>query len=135
MRALISGFLGMALMASPALSAVISTSALHVEKMAVGTAIDGHTLEGAAETFDATIPQLYCWTRVTTEATPATLKHVWYLDGKQVANISLPIKYASVRTWSSKTPSPGAWKVEAVDAAGTVLSSVSFTVTASTSTP
>lgn len=111
-----------------------AASSLHIVKMAVGTAIDSRNLEGEAQTFDASVPRLYCWTQVTADTVPATLKHVWSLDGKSVAEVSLPITYATMRTWSSKTPAPGNWKVDAVDETGAVLSSVSFTVTPSTAT-
>lgn len=105
-----------------------AAASLTIDKIAVGTAIDNRTLEGAADTFDASAPRLYCWMRVTAATPPATLKHVWRLNGAPVAEVPLTISQPSMRTWSSKTPAPGAWTVDVQDEAGHVLSSVSFTV-------
>jgi len=130
MRKMFALFFAMATIFGQPTLAESAAAGLHVEKMMVGTAIDDHDLKGAADTFDANIPRLYCWTKVTAATTPTTVKHIWYADGKQVAEVALPIKYPSTRTWSSKTPSAGAWKVEAVDESGVLLSSMTFTVTA-----
>jgi hypothetical protein len=96
--------------------------------MAVGTAIDNKEISGEAAQFPETVERLYCWMKVSADQTPVTLKHVWYVDGQKEAEVPLDIKYASMRTWSSKSVRPGSWKVEVVDDKGTVLSSKEFTV-------
>ncbi len=115
--------------AAPAAVAVPAASSIKVEKIAVGTAIDNKEISGEAAQFPGSVGRVYCWTKVTADPTPTTVKHVWSADGKKEAEVSLDIKYASARTWSSKSVWPGAWKVEVMDSQGTVLSSKEFTVT------
>jgi hypothetical protein len=102
--------------------------ALSVEKIVVATSVENHEPMGESKEFEASVGTVYCWTKIAASTTPATIKHVWYLGEEKVFEIPLEIKYPSTRTWSSKTVQPGDWKVEVTDDAGTVLSSISFTV-------
>ena len=102
----------------------------HVEKIALGTGVEARELVGEATEFDASVGRIYCWTRITSQNVPTTIKHVWYADGEQVAEVPLTINYPSVRTWSSKAISAGKWRVEVVSETGDVLASTDFTVKA-----
>lgn len=101
---------------------------LKVEKIVVATSVENREPVGENTEFEALVGTVYCWTKITASTTPATIKHVWYLDDKKVFEIPLEINFASTRTWSSKTVQTGNWKVEVTDDAGTVLSSIGFTV-------
>jgi hypothetical protein len=105
-----------------------ASPALTVEKIVVATSVENHEPVGESKEFEASVGTVYCWTKIMASTTPATIKHVWYLGEEKVFEIPLEIKYPSTRTWSSKTVSPGDWKVEVTDDAGAVLSSISFTV-------
>lgn len=59
------------------------------------------------------------------------IKHIWYQGSTKVAEVPLKIKADSWTTFSYAVIDPsqkGEWKVEIVDAAGTVLKSLSFTI-------
>jgi hypothetical protein len=101
---------------------------LKVEKIVVATSVENREPVGENTEFEASVGTVYCWTKITASTTPATIKHVWYLDDKKVFEIPLEINFASTRTWSSKTVRTGNCKVEVTDDAGTVLASVTFTV-------
>lgn len=76
--------------------------------------------------------QIYCFTHIEGAADPTEIQHVWIHEGEEMARITLPVRSASWRTYSSKKMLPswtGAWKVEVRDAAGSVLKTVEFTVT------
>jgi len=107
-----------------------SKGTTQVDKIAIGTAIDNKELSGEAKEFDASVGRVYCWTKVSSANAPAEIKHVWYANDKKEAEVSLPIKYSAMRTWSSKAVWPGQWKVEVTDDSGSVLSSTEFTVKA-----
>src|SRR5206468_12184698 len=92
-----------------------------VEKIALGTGVEARELVGEATEFDVSVGRIYCWTRITSQNVPATIKHVWYADGEQVAEVPLNINFPSVRTWSSKAIAAGKWKVEVVSETGDVL--------------
>jgi hypothetical protein len=116
--------------ATPAAAANIT-----VEKIAVGAAIDNKEISGEAASFPSSTERVYCWTKVSSDQTPVTIKHVWSADGKKEAEVALDIKYPSARTWSSKSVWPGSWKVEVTDDQGKVLSSKEFTVTKEAAPP
>jgi hypothetical protein len=102
--------------------------AIKVEKIVAATSVEKLEPVGENKEFDASSGAVYCWTKVSAKTVPATIKHVWYVGDKKVFEQSLDLKFASTRTWSSKSVRPGSWKVDVTDDAGTVLSSVSFTV-------
>jgi hypothetical protein len=99
-----------------------------IEKIVVATAVADHEPSGEAKEFPASAGTLYCWTKVNAKTIPATIKHKWYRDDKQVFEYSLDLKFNSTRTWSSKSVTPGKWRVDVTDEGGTVLSSVDFVV-------
>ena len=101
-----------------------------VEKIALGTGVESRELVGDATEFDVSVGRIYCWTRIISQNVPATIKHVWYADEQQVAEVPLNINYPSTRTWSSKAISAGKWRVEVVGETGEVLASTDFTVKA-----
>jgi len=101
---------------------------LKVEKAVVATSVENREPVGENKEFEAAVGTVYCWTKVTAATTPATIKHLWYVGDQKVFEKALELKYTSTRTWSSKSIKAGSWRVEITDDAGTVLSSVSFTV-------
>ena len=101
-----------------------------VEKIALGTGVESRELVGEATEFDVSVGRVYCWTKITSQNVPTTIKHVWYTDEKEAAEVTLNVQYPSTRTWSSKTIGPGVWRVEVVSETGEVLASTGFTVTA-----
>ena len=105
-------------------------TALTVVDAKLGTAIADKEVTGVAESFPATVGKLYFWTKVTGGA-GSEITHVWFRGDQKVSEVKLPLKFASVRTWSAKTIAPeaaGDWRVDVVAADGAVLKSVSFKV-------
>src|SRR5437660_8841993 len=58
-----------------------------VEKIALGTGVEARELVGEATEFDASVGRIYCWTRITSQNVPTTIKHVWYADGEKAAEV------------------------------------------------
>ena len=85
---------------------------------------------GAADSFDAGVGQLYCFTEIRgLEGT--TITHAWIHEGTTRARVDLPIRSNRWRTWSTKTIAPGwtgQWQVKVLDADGIVLSTQEFVV-------
>ena len=95
------------------------------------TSITDRACTGGATTFDANVGKLYCLSQITGGSADVTIKHIWSHGGKVVAEVPLTIKGSRWRTWSSKTiPASwtGEWTVKIVDANGTELKTVTFTV-------
>jgi len=103
---------------------------VQVEKIALGTGLESRELVGEATEFDVSAGRIYCWTKITSENVPTTIKHVWYADAETAAEVPLNIKYPTTRTWSSKAIWAGKWRVDVVNETGDVLASTDFTVKA-----
>jgi len=103
---------------------------IQVEKIALGTGVESRELVGEATEFDVSVGRVYCWTKIISQNVPTTIKHVWYPDEEQAAEVTLNVQYPSTRTWSSKAIRDGKWRVEVVSETGEVLASTDFTVKA-----
>ena len=101
---------------------------IKVEKMVTAASVENREPVNETAAFDKTAGRIYTWTRITTTEAPVKIKHVYYADDKKAAEIELNVAAKTYRVWSNKSVWPGNWKVEATDEAGTVLATVSFTV-------
>ncbi len=93
-------------------------SKIKVEQFVCSENIVNRTPVNISKTFSTELDKVYCFIKVKTDKTPTYIYHVWYKNGKKIAEIKLNIKYQSYRTWSYKTIFPndvGDWKVEILD--------------------
>ena len=108
-----------------------TTTAVHLEEAAICRQVENRTPIGIGSVFPAEIGRLYCFTKVVGATEDTAIVHHWYLNGKLKASITLPVKSASWRTWSSKDISPdetGDWMVELLSEDGKALESILFLV-------
>ena len=115
--------------APPAPPATISS--LTVSEAAIATAMEGLTPQGASDSFESSVGKLYAFTKITGSEGGTSVKHLWFRGDHLVAEVELPVKAASWRTYSSKTILPdmtGQWKVDVTANDGTVLKSIPFTI-------
>ena len=119
---------GNAPVAAPAdTKAAPAKPAVKVEKIVVATGVENREATGEATTFGADVGQVYCWTKLTVAETPAKIKYVWSMGGKQVHEFPLDITSPG-RWWAAKKVQTGSWKVEVQSESGESLGSVEFTV-------
>jgi hypothetical protein len=86
---------------------------------------------GIGENFSKDTEKVYCFLDTRNIAEDTTISFVWYFEGKEMANVNLPLLQGPRwRTYSSKRLAglTGDWKVELQDAEGTVVKTVEFTV-------
>ena len=86
---------------------------------------------GRGSVFHTDTERLYCFTKVVGAKTDTTITHHWYMNGRLKASVTLPVKSASWRTWSSKKITPndtGDWMVEILTADGNAVESILFLV-------
>jgi hypothetical protein len=98
-----------------------------VDSILFGTGVESRALVGASNVFDPSIRKVFCWTKISIDRAPVTVKHVWYNGTEKVFELPLRLKYASGRLWSYKTVTPGDWKVDVVNEQGEVIGSATFT--------
>lgn len=110
----------------------VNAAALEVEEATITTLVSERVPVDSIQTYPATVEQLYCFTRVAGAIDDTSIIHVWYRNNAEMARIELPVRSGNWRTWSAKTIFPGSdgnWRVDILDAGGTVLTSVAFVLT------
>jgi hypothetical protein len=98
-----------------------------LDSIAFGTDIESRALVGASNVFEPSIRKVFCWTKISINRAPHTVRHVWYNGEEKVFELPMRLRYASGRLWSYKTVWPGEWKVDVVNEAGEVIGSGTFT--------
>jgi hypothetical protein len=107
------------------------TSGLTVDEVSVATGVENRAPVGAAETFPAATPKLFCYTKLSGGKEGDTIVHKWSHDGKVVSEVTLKVNGSPWHTFSSKTlgeDAAGAWTVEVVQN-NNVLKTAKFEVT------
>lgn len=99
-----------------------------VDSMAFATSVEARVPAGVGSEFAADVGKVSCWLKVSSARESISMKHVWSKDGKIVFELPLSLTTPSGRIWSTKSVTPGSWKVEIVDDAGNVVKSGTFTV-------
>ena len=82
--------------------------------------------------FSNSTPRLYCFTKVVGASQPTEVVHVWSYSDVERARVSLDVKAASWRTYSSKAIQAheiGAWRVDVLDTSGNLLETINFEIT------
>lgn len=107
----------------------VVTQAMEVAEGVITTQVSDRTPVDAVQSYPASAGRLYCFTRITGAPAGSQVVHVWYLENQEMARVALSVNSSNWRTWSSKTLRPdwaGSWRVEVLDAAGTLLQTLSF---------
>ncbi len=103
--------------------AVLSVSAsqaadLSVVDGVITSAIENQMPVDRIESYRADYGKLYCFTRITGAQADTEVTHVWYFHDDELARVTLPVKSADWRTYSSKRFLPqwvGEWRVVILD--------------------
>lgn len=114
------------------------TPQLVVEEGIICTDVVDRQPAGANTSFAASVNRLSCFTRITGAENPTTVTHVWYFGDLERARIELSVGSLSWRTHSSKVIQAhevGSWRVDVLDEAGSVLSTIPFEITSAPTPP
>lgn len=120
-----------ALFSATLLAQDASNAEIKLQEAAICRNIENRVPIGRGSVFHTSIGRLYCFTKVVGVKTETSITHHWYLNGMLKASVTLPVKSASWRTWSSKDILPnesGDWLVEILTADGDPLESILFLV-------
>ena len=82
--------------------------------------------------FPNSVSRLYCFTKVASAEIPTEIVHVWSYGDVERARVSLTVKAASWRTYSSKaiqSHEVGSWRVDVLDTAGNLLETINVEIT------
>lgn len=81
--------------------------------------------------FPSDVGKLYCLTRIVGALNPTSVTHVWYFGDRERLRVSLAVRSANWRTYSSKTIRPkeiGDWSVEVLGPLGKPLGLYRFEI-------
>lgn len=84
---------------------------------------------GSNTQFPSDVRKLYCLTRIVGALNPISVTHVWYFGARERSRVSLVVKSANWRTYSSKIIHPqeiGDWSVEVLGPQGDPLGLYKF---------
>ncbi len=115
-------------LSSPPSSEAAAEPLVSVDSIVFASNVESREPVGAAKEFEASVTQVFCWTKLSVKTLPAAVNHVWYNAGRKLLDVPLTLNYSSGRYWSAKNVSPGDWTVEVVGANGEVFGSGSFKV-------
>ena len=102
-----------------------------IKRMVMSERISDREPAAVADTFSANAEKAFCFLEAGEIEQDTTVSFIWYLEDKEMARVSLPLKRGRRwRTYSSKKLAglKGNWKVELRESSGIVLNSVSFRV-------
>ncbi len=105
--------------------------AMTVDDVVITTLVSDRAPVDRVEIYPAQQGKLYCFTLIEGATTETSIDHVWLYQGREMARVSLPVRSAKWRTYSSKKMIPegkGEWEVRVVDSAGNELARGKFLV-------
>ena len=111
--------------------APMEAPAVEVSRMAICTNVVDREPVEEGEQFQVSVGRLYTFTQILGAKDFVEIGHIWYFNDVERARVTLPVRSASWRTYSSKIIQPfeiGDWRVDVVDPQGEVLKSMSFQV-------
>ena len=82
--------------------------------------------------FSNSVSRLYCFTKAVSSEIPTEIVHVWSYGDVERARVSLAVKAATWRTYSSKAIQSheiGPWRVDILDTSGNLLETINFEIT------
>jgi hypothetical protein len=95
-------------------------------------AVEAQVTIDVGNRFPNSVSRLYCFTKIIGATQPTEVVHVWRYGNEERARVSLAVKAATWRTYSSKAIQDhemGLWQVQILDAAGNLLKTIDFEIT------
>ena len=111
---------------------VMAQNSIEVAEAVISRDVIDREPVNAGSSFYSSVGKLYCFTKIVGADTPVRITHVWYFGDTERASLSLSVRSASWRTFSSKriqAHEVGDWHVEILGPDGDVLETVKFKIT------
>jgi len=115
----------------PAETCAQENGSMAVEKANICRGVINRKPLGVGETFTASVGKLYCFTKIIHGQNHRKISHIWYFGDLKRAEIILPVKSSTWRTYSSKKiqiHETGDWHVDVVGSLGKVLHTLRFKI-------
>ncbi|RLB60018.1 MAG: DUF2914 domain-containing protein [Deltaproteobacteria bacterium] len=109
----------------------VQAADLRVAEGTITTAIEDQMPVDRIDSYRADFGKLYCYTRIVGAQGDTEVTHVWYYQDNELARVTLPVRSADWRTYSSKRFLPqwaGQWKVVVLDADENEIATIPFSL-------
>jgi hypothetical protein len=109
----------------------VQATDLEVADGVITSAIENQAPVDKIDTYRADFGKLYCFTRIVGAQGDTEVTHVWYYQDNELARVTLPVRSADWRTYSSKRFLPqwaGQWRVVVLDAVGNEIAVIPFSL-------
>ncbi len=109
----------------------VQAADLRVAEGTITTAIEDQMPVDKIDSYRADFGKLYCYTRIVGAQGDTEVTHVWYYQDNELARVTLPVRSADWRTYSSKRFLPqwaGQWKVVVLDADENEIATIPFSL-------
>lgn len=109
----------------------LKTASLSVAEMVICKSVQNRIFTHVDSVFTLPIDKLFCYTSIVGAEDTTHVSHVWYFQGEETFRKRLNVKHKTWRTWSTKTiydKMIGDWRVDVVDAEGSVIKSKEFII-------
>lgn len=106
-----------------------AASRIGLEVLTICRDVVDRTPVGSGGVFTVNVGKLYCFTKVVGAQTDTKIIHNWFMNGKLKSSVTLPVKSANWRTWSTKEikeNDAGDWMVEVLSETGEPIESILF---------
>jgi transcriptional regulator with XRE-family HTH domain len=105
---------------------------LNVSQATVCSEIKNRMPAGVDTSFPISIQRIYVWNEIKADQIPTKIRHIYFFNGQIVSDVTLDVRSAYWRTWSSKRISRGSdrgdWRVDIASTDGKVLRRLYFEV-------
>lgn len=104
---------------------------LRVTEAVICRDVVDRTPQGTGEVFPSSVGKLFAFTRIEGATGETNIKHLWFFNDRLMAEVSLPVRSANWRTYSSKRILPqwtGSWRVDITTEDGLLLKSLHFRI-------
>jgi hypothetical protein len=104
---------------------------LRVAEGTITTAIEDQMPVDKIDSYRADFGKLYCYTRIVGAQGDTKVTHVWYYQDNELARVTLSVRSADWRTYSSKRFLPqwaGQWRVVVLDADENEIATIPFSL-------
>ena len=87
---------------------------------------------GVGNAFPSSTQRVYVWNAIEARRIPSSIRHIYYLNGRKIGDVTLDVRAPYWRTWSYKNITDdryrGEWRVDIASADAKVLRRLYFTV-------
>ncbi|WP_372677766.1 DUF2914 domain-containing protein [Desulfosarcina sp.] len=118
--------------AGPSPEPTAADEELNVLQATVCAEIKDRMPAGVDTSFSTSDQRVFVWSEIEAKQVPSKIRHIYYLNGQKVSDVSLDVRSTNWRTWSFKNVSDsrnrGEWRVDITTSGGKVLRRLYFVV-------